>query len=157
MKGIIIYSSLKNKVISTKKIKQTSTDKVDKIFLNKYISIPIFIVIMFLVYFLSVGVVGKSTTECVAMLIQNIEEKVRYFLENLGASSWCQSLVVDGIISGVGAVLGFVPQLIILFLCISVLETTGYMARVTFLLDNLFRKFGLSGESLVPFIVGLRM
>ena len=93
-------------------------------------------------------------------ILENVEKfgiLVKQGLFNLGASDWSISLVVDGIIAGVGAVLGFVPQLIILFLCISILETTGYMSRVTFLLDKLFKKFGLSGETLVPFIVGLRM
>ena len=93
----------------------------------------------------------------VAENIENFGNLVEQGLFNLGASEWSRSLVVDGIIAGVGAVLGFVPQLIILFLCISILETTGYMSRVTFLLDKLFKKFGLSGETLVPFIVGLRM
>lgn len=137
-------SSIKSRVVSTKQMKQTNTDKLDKIFLNKYISIPIFTVIMFLVYFLSVGVVGKASVEWTSELIENIGNVVRNFLQNLGASSWSQSLVVDGIISGVGVVLEFIPQLIILFLCISFLETTGYMARVTFLLDKIFKKFGLS-------------
>ena len=137
-------SKIKNNVISKKKIKTTNTDKLDKIILNKYLSIPIFILIMFLVYFLSVGVVGKTSTEWISKAIESFGEITRAFLSNLGASLWSQSLVVDGIISGVGAVLGFIPQLIILFLCIAILETTGYMSRVTFLLDKLFRKFGLS-------------
>ena len=81
-------------------------------------------------------------------------EVVEGFLENIGTSEWVNSLVVDGIIAGVGAVLGFIPQLIILFICISVLETTGYMSRIALLLDKLFRKIGLSGKSLIPFIVG---
>ena len=139
------------------KIKETMSDKLDKIFLNKFLAFPIFVVIMFLVYYLSVGVVGSFTVDWISDLVKNFGEIVRECLTNLGASAWSTSLVVDGIIAGVGAVLGFVPQLIILFLCISILETTGYMSRVTFLLDKLFKKFGLSGETLVPFIVGLRM
>ena len=112
---------------------------------------------MFLVYYLSVGVVGSFTVDWVAENVEKFGVLVEQGLLNMGASDWSTSLVVDGIIAGVGAVLGFVPQLIILFLCISILETTGYMSRVTFLLDKLFKKFGLSGETLVPFIVGLRM
>ncbi len=148
---------IKNKSTTITPIKETMSDKLDKIFLNKFLAFPIFVVIMFLVYFLSVGVVGSFTVDWISDLVKNFGEIVRECLTNLGASAWSTSLVVDGIIAGVGAVLGFVPQLIILFLCISILETTGYMSRVTFLLDKLFKKFGLSGETLVPFIVGLRM
>ena len=148
---------IKNKSIKIKPVKESISDKLDKIFLNKFIAFPIFVAIMFLVYYLSVGVVGSFTVDWVAGIVENFGALVEQGLINLGASDWSTSLVVDGIIAGVGAVLGFVPQLIILFLCISILETTGYMSRVTFLLDKLFKKFGLSGETLVPFIVGLRM
>ena len=148
---------IKNKSTTITPIKETMSDKLDKMFLNKFLAFPIFVVIMFLVYYLSVGVVGSFTVDWISDLVKNFGEIVREGLTNLGASAWSTSLVVDGIIAGVGAVLGFVPQLIILFLCISILETTGYMSRVTFLLDKLFKKFGLSGETLVPFIVGLRM
>ena len=148
---------IKNKSTTITPIKETMSDKLDKIFLNKFLAFPIFVVIMFLVYYLSVGVVGSFTVDWISDLVKNFGEIVREGLTNLGASAWSTSLVVDGIIAGVGAVLGFVPQLIILFLCILILETTRYMSRVTFLLDKLFKKFGLSGETLVPFIVGLRM
>lgn len=149
---------IRKKVVKIKKTKEQSiTDKLDKIFLNKFAAFPIFVVIMFLIYYLSVGVVGSFTVDWITELINNFGENVRIFLVNLGASAWSVSLVVDGIIAGSGSVLGFVPQLIILFLCISILETTGYMSRVTFLLDKIFKKFGLSGETLVPFVVGLRM
>lgn len=150
-------ANIKNKVISIKKVKDTNVRELDKIFLNKYLAIPIFIIIMFLIYYLSVGVVGKICTDWILNTIKQFGENIRIFLNSLGASCWSQSLVVDGIISGVGCVLSFIPQLTILFLCISFLETTAYMARVTFLLDKIFRKFGLCGESLIPFIVGLRM
>ncbi|MBQ3145882.1 MAG: ferrous iron transport protein B [Clostridia bacterium] len=146
---------IKNKSAKMKSVKESMSDKLDKIFLNKFIAFPIFIAIMFLVYYLSVGVVGSFTVDWVAGIVENFGLLVEQGLTNLGASNWSTSLVVDGIIAGVGAVLGFVPQLTILFLCISILETTGYMSRVTFLLDKLFKKFGLSGETLVPFIVGL--
>lgn len=148
---------IKNKSTKIKQVKESMSDKLDKIFLNKFIAFPIFIIIMFLVYYLSVGVVGSFTVDWVAENVEKFGSLVEQGLTNLGASEWSTSLVVDGIIAGCGAVLGFVPQLIILFLCISILETTGYMSRVTFLLDKLFKKFGLSGETLVPFIVGLRM
>lgn len=148
---------IKNKVTTISPIKETMSDKLDKIFLNKLFAFPIFIIIMFLVYYLSVGVVGSFTVDWVTDAVANFGETLRGVLTNLGASNWSVSLVVDGIVAGTGAVLGFVPQLIILFFCISILETTGYMSRITFLLDKLFKKFGLSGQTLVPFIVGLRM
>ena len=148
---------VKNKSIELKPVQESISDKLDKIFLNKFLAFPIFIGVMFLVYYLSVGVIGSFTVDWIAGIVENFGEHLREALINLGTSEWSQSLVVDGIVAGVGAVVGFVPQLIILFLCISILETTGYMSRVTFLLDKLFKKFGLSGETLIPFIVGLRM
>ena len=138
-------------------IKETTSDKLDKIFLNKFLALPIFIMIMFLIYYLLVGVIGKHTTDFVSESIQKFGEIIRIFLLDIKAPVWIVSLVIDGILQGVGAVLGFVPQLTILFLCISILETTGYMSRVAFLLDRLFKKFGLNGQSIIPFIVGLRM
>lgn len=152
------------------------TDKLDKIFLNKWAAIPIFIVIMALVYILSVGLVGGLTVSFVDALFNGSEEiEFNFFglvwtapfeiagigpglggwLESIGASPWAVSLVADGIVAGVGAVCNFVPQLIILFICLSLLETTGYMSRISFLLDRIFHKFGLSGKSLVPFVVGV--
>ena len=131
-----------------------NSDRLDKILLNKWIAIPIFIGIMFLIYYLSVGVVGKYTAEWISNGFENLGELMSAFMEKANVSSWINSLIVDGIIAGVGAVLSFIPQLAILFLCISILETTGYMARIAILLDKLFRKIGLSGKSLIPFIVG---
>ena len=148
---------VKKESVERKEMKESSTDKLDRIFLNKWIAFPIFTIIMFLVYYLSVGVIGSFTVDWVGGVVESFGQIVEKFLINIGASNWSTSLVVDGIIAGCGAVLGFVPQLIILFLCISILETTGYMSRVTFLLDKLFKRFGLSGETLVPFIVGLRV
>jgi len=144
----------KKQSVAKMPVKESVSDKLDKIFLNKWIAFPIFIIMMFLVYYLSVGVVGSYTVDFVAGIVESMGENVAQFLGNIGTSKWINSLVVDGIIAGVGAVLGFVPQLIILFICISVLETTGYMSRIALLLDKIFRKLGLSGKSLIPFIVG---
>lgn len=139
-----------NKIAQEKNI----SDKLDEIFLNKWIAFPLFALIMFLIYYLSVGVVGKSTID----LINNITDSLKIFisnwLSNFKISNLIISLIVDGIMTGVGAVLSFVPQLIILFLCISILETSGYMSRTALLLDKLFKKIGLNGKSLIPFIVG---
>ena len=145
---------VKKDIVKKKPEIQTISDKLDKIFLNKWLAFPIFIVIMFLVYFLSVGVVGSATVDWVGETFENISAVVEEWLTNLGTSDVIVSLIVKGIIAGVSAILGFVPQLIILFLCISILETTGYMSRISMLLDRLFRRIGLSGKSLIPFIVG---
>ena len=126
----------------------------DKIFLNKLLAIPIFILIMFLIYFLSVGLIGSNFSEIINNNFDNFKIFVQNFLSGIRVSEWIVSLVCNGIVTGVGSVLSFLPQLIILFLCISILETTGYMSRVTFLLDNFFRRIGLNGKSLIPFIVG---
>lgn len=130
------------------------TDKLDKIFLNKWLAIPIFIIIMFLIYFLSVGVVGAYTTELLSQLIDSITKNTGEVLFSLNVSNWLISLIKNGILAGVGAVIGFIPQLFILFLLISLLEVSGYMSRISLLLDRMFRKIGLSGKALIPFIVG---
>lgn len=151
------YAFIENMVkecVKKKIHRESLTDKLDKVFLNKILAFPIFIVIMFLVYYLSVGIVGSFTVDWVGEVVGEFGEWVGGIMENSGTSEWINSLVVDGIIAGVGAVLGFVPQLIILFLCIALLETTGYMSRIALLLDKIFRKIGLSGKSLIPFIVG---
>ena len=161
------------------KIPKTSiTDKIDKIVLNKYLALPIFIIVMLLVYLLSVGFVGGATVGIVDGLFNGMDsiEFALPFMEpvvvelghpvmglgpwlaelitNAGGSQWAASLVADGVVAGIGAVLNFLPQLLILFLLLSLLETVGYMSRVTFLFDRAFRKIGMSGKSLIPFIVG---
>lgn len=143
-----------NECVLRKKVNENISEKLDKIFLNKWFAFPIFIVIMFLVYYLSVGVVGNFTVDWIGEKIEILGEWSRNILENYGTSEYIISLITDGIISGVGAVLGFIPQLTILFLSISILETSGYMSRIALLLDKLFRKIGLSGKSLIPFIIG---
>ena len=145
---------VKEKTFKKIKCEESVSSKLDKVFLNKWFAFPIFITVMFLIYYLSVGVVGSFTVDFIGGLVELFGEFVAIKLENFGTSEWVNSLVVDGIIAGVGAVLGFIPQLIILFTLISVLETSGYMARIALLLDKLFRKIGLSGKSLIPFIVG---
>ena len=136
--------NVKSRTFNKFKTTETISDKLDKIFLNKWLAFPIFVVIMFLVYYLSVGVIGMYTVDWVGGIVETFGENVGVFLDGIGTSKWLNSLVVDGIIAGVGAILGFVPQLIILFICISVLETTGYMSRIALLLDKLFRRIGLS-------------
>ena len=144
----------KRQAIAKMPQQQNISDKLDKIFLNKWLAFPIFVIIMFLVYYLSVGVVGNFTVDWVTGIVETLSANIKVVLENIGTSEWVNSLVVDGIVAGVGAVISFVPQLIILFICISMLETTGYMSRIAILLDKVFRNIGLSGKSLIPFIIG---
>ncbi len=145
---------IKNQCVTQPKNVVTITDRLDKILLNKWLAIPIFACIMALIYYLAVGVVGSWTVDLVDGAIHSFSGWVAETLHHLGASSWIISLICDGIIKGVGAVLNFAPQLVILFLCIAILETSGYMSRIAFFLDKVFKKFGLSGKSLIPFIVG---
>ncbi len=145
---------IKEKAVVSKVVKQSTTDKLDKIFLNKWLAIPIFALIMTMIYILAVGVVGSFTVDFVDTYVGIFGEWIGGKLETINTSSWLVSLIVDGVIAGVGAALNFVPQLIILFFLIAILEVTGYMARIAFFLDKIFRKIGLSGKSLIPFIVG---
>lgn len=146
--------NIRDEAVIMKKANMTTTDRLDMVFLNKYLAIPIFMVIMFGVYYLAAGPIGSWTVEVVEDLMETISEFFGEWLVGVGASSWSISLVVDGIFAGVGAILGFLPQLIILFILISLLETTGYMSRIAFFLDRVFHRVGLSGKSLIPFIIG---
>ena len=147
-------TSFKNDVVTKLNTKESITDKIDKIILNKYLAIPIFVCVMAVVYLLAVGVVGSATVNLIDDGVTNFSDWFGNVLSSWGASPWAVSLVCDGIISGVGSVLNFVPQLIILFICVALLETCGYMSRIAFFFDKIFKKFGLSGKSLIPFIVG---
>ncbi len=135
--------------------KLTVSDKIDKIVTNRILAIPIFVVIMWLVYTISIGTIGDWTVGFMndTLFGEIIVPAVTTGLESIGCAAWLVSLVADGIVGGVGAVLGFVPQMVILFLLLSILEDCGYMSRVAFIMDRLFRKFGLSGKSFIPMLV----
>lgn len=136
------------------KEKLTVSDKIDKIVTNRILGIPIFIAIMFIVYYISVTTIGTFVTDWTNdTFVGAIQGWVGTFLTNLGASDLIKGLVVDGIIGGVGAVLGFVPQMAILFLFLSILEDCGYMVRIAFVMDRVFRHFGLSGKSFIPLLI----
>lgn len=139
-----------------KKVNHVSTsEKIDRIMTNRFLALPIFLGIMFIIYYLSISFIGDLTTGWMEYLIgELIGENVRTYLTNGGVTPWLISLIVDGLIGGVGAVLVFIPQLTILFFFLSVLEDTGYMARIAFIMDRLFRKFGLSGKSFIPMLIG---
>lgn len=146
--------NVKEDCVTFKPMQTSISDKLDKVFLNKWAAIPIFVAIMAAMYVLSVGVVGGLTVDLIGEGIDGLGAIVGEWLADIGASAWAVSLVVDGMFAGVGAVLSFVPQLMILFLCIAILETSGYMSRIAFVLDRIFRKIGLSGKALIPFIIG---
>ena len=133
------------------------SDKIDKIVTNKFLALPIFALIMFLVYFIAIGSVGDWTVGFMndTLFGEWIIPGVTNFLESINCAPWLVGLIADGIIGGVGAVLGFVPQMMILFLLLSILEDCGYMSRVAFIMDRLFRKFGLSGKSFIPMLVAI--
>lgn len=141
----------------TKSGAETATEKIDKIITNKYLSLPIFALIMFGVYYISVTTIGGWLSE---LITENIFSEnglpllVSDFLASINCAPWLSSLITDGIIGGVGAVLSFVPQIFVLFIFLSFLEDCGYMSRIAFIMDKLFRKFGLSGKSFIPILVG---
>ena len=134
--------------------KLTVSDRIDQIVTNRILGIPIFIAVMFIVYYISVSTVGTFVTDWTNdVFVVAIQDAVSGFLESLGASEMILSLVVDGIVGGLGAVLGFVPQMAILFLFLSILEDCGYMVRIAFVMDRVFRHFGLSGKSFIPLLI----
>ncbi|KLU63600.1 ferrous iron transport protein B [Peptococcaceae bacterium CEB3] len=132
------------------------SDKIDRIATNRFLALPIFAVIMFLMYYISVTTVGRIATDWVNNTLFGdwITSGATSALSAVGAANWLSGLIVNGIIGGVGTVLGFVPQMLILFFFLSLLEDSGYMARVAFIMDRIFRKFGLSGKSFIPILIG---
>ena len=147
------------KLISTTvekpKEKLTMSDKIDKIVTNRFLGIPIFLAVMFVVYYISVTTIGTFVTDWTNdVFVVAIQDAVSGFLGSVGASSLLTAVIVDGIIGGVGAVIGFAPQMAILFLFLSILEDCGYMVRIAFVMDRVFRYFGLSGKSFIPLLIG---
>ena len=134
----------------------STSDKIDKIVTNRILALPIFIVVMYVVYWIAMGPFGTFLTDWTNDVLGGawMTEGSRSLLESWGTADWLTGLVSDGIVAGVGAVLGFVPQMLVLFLMLSILEDIGYMARVAFIMDRIFRKFGLSGKSFIPMLIG---
>ncbi|MEG1846891.1 MAG: ferrous iron transport protein B [Lachnospiraceae bacterium] len=151
-----INNLVENCVRKKQRLGGSSSDKIDRIVTNRVLALPIFAVVMFCVYYISVTTVGTFVTDWTNDTLFGtwILPIVGEFLERVAVAPWLIGLIVDGIIGGVGAVLGFVPQMLILFLMLSVLEDCGYMARVAFIMDRIFRKFGLSGKSFIPMLIG---
>ncbi len=153
---VYISSIIGECVTKTQRGKMTTSDKIDRIVTNRWLALPIFALVMFLVYYVSVTTVGDWLTGWTndTLFGEWIIPGAQGFFEGIGCADWLTGLIVDGIISGVGAVLGFVPQMLVLFLFLAFLESCGYMARVAFIMDRIFRKFGLSGKSFIPMLIG---
>ena len=136
--------------------KLTTSDKIDRIVTNRWLALPIFAVVMWIVYYVSVSTVGGFVTDWTNDVLfgEIIPPAIESALEAVHCAAWLQGLILDGIVAGVGAVLGFVPQMLVLFLFLAFLESCGYMARIAFIMDRIFRKFGLSGKSFIPILVG---
>ena len=150
-----------------KKDKVTTSDKIDRIVTNRFLALPIFAVIMFIVYYVSVTTVGTWATDWAndgvfgdgwslfgLVDVPGVPVIVGNLLDAVNCAPWLEGLILDGIVAGVGAVLGFVPQMLVLFIFLAFLESCGYMARVAFIMDRIFRKFGLSGKSFIPMLIG---
>lgn len=136
--------------------KMTVSDKIDRIVTNRILALPIFAAVMYIVYYVSVTTVGTYVTDWTNDVLfgEIIPPAIESFLVSIHCAGWLQGLILDGVVAGVGAVLGFVPQMLVLFIFLAFLEGCGYMARVAFIMDRIFRKFGLSGKSFIPMLIG---
>lgn len=153
---IYIASIINNCIKRKNKGGMTISDRIDRVVTNRFFALPIFAVVMFIVYYVSVSTVGDWLTDWTndTLFGDWITSGANSFLEKIGCADWLTGLIVDGIIGGVGAVLGFVPQMLVLFIFLAFLESCGYMARIAFVMDRIFRKFGLSGKSFIPMLIG---
>jgi len=150
-----IIEKITKEVVDNSNVKKSITEKIDNVVTNRWLAIPIFLVIMFIVYYISIITVGDFATGFMEYLFSDVlGANLATLMGQVGIASWLISLVVDGIIAGVGAVLAFVPQMTILFFFLSFLEDSGYMSRIAFIMDSVFRKFGLSGKSFIPMLIG---
>mgnify|MGYP000671977089 FL=1 len=152
----VYISSIINDCYKKNRAGLTISDKIDMVVTNRWLALPIFAVVMFIVYFVSVTTVGTWITDWTNDVLfgKIIPQAVENLLVAAGTADWLQSLILDGIVAGVGAVLGFVPQMFVLFAFLAFLEACGYMARIAFIMDRIFRKFGLSGKSFIPMLIG---
>ncbi len=153
---VYISSIIGQCVTKARKDKLTTSDKIDRIVTNRWLALPIFAVVMWIVYYVSVTTVGTFVTDWTNDVLFGdiIPPAIQSALEAVNCAAWLEGLIVDGIVAGVGAVLGFVPQMLVLFIFLAFLESCGYMARVAFIMDRIFRKFGLSGKSFIPMLIG---
>ncbi len=149
----VVEASVKKK---HKGIKLTASDRIDRVVTNRFLALPIFALVMFAVYYISVTTVGTIVTDFTndTLFGEWIMGNLSAWLSSVNVAPWLIGLIVDGIVGGVGAVIGFVPQMLVLFFLLALLEDVGYMARVAFIMDRIFRKFGLSGKSFIPMLIG---
>lgn len=166
----VYISSIIGECCTKKDVKKLSiSDKIDRIVTNRWLALPIFAAVMWLVYFISVTTVGTWATDWAndgvfgdgwhlfgieSLFVPSVPSIIESGLNAIGCADWLKGLILDGIVAGVGAVLGFVPQMLVLFIFLAFLEACGYMARVAFIMDRIFRKFGLSGKSFIPMLIG---
>lgn len=153
---VYISSIIGECVTKQQKEKLTISDKIDRVVTNRWLALPIFAAVMWLVYYVSVSTVGTIVTDWTNDVLfgEIIPPAIESLLVAVNCANWLQGLILDGIVAGVGAVLGFVPQMLVLFIFLAFLESCGYMARVAFIMDRIFRKFGLSGKSFIPMLIG---
>ncbi len=153
---VYISSIIGDCITKNKKSAMTTSDKIDRIVTNRWLALPIFAVVMWLVYYIAITAVGGPATDWTNDVLfgEIIPPAVENLLNAIHCADWLQGLILDGIVAGVGAVLGFVPQMLVLFIMLAFLEACGYMARVAFIMDRVFRKFGLSGKSFIPMLIG---
>ncbi len=149
-------ASVIGRCLNKKKKGLSTSDKIDRIVTNRWLALPIFAVVMFAVYWIAMGPFGTFLTDWTNDVLGGawLTDGSRAILESIGCADWLTGLISDGIFAGVGAVLGFVPQMLVLFILLAILEYCGYMARIAFILDRIFRRFGLSGKSFIPMLVG---
>ena len=150
-----IASVIRDSLVKARKEKLTTSDKIDRIVTNRILALPIFAAVMYLVYFLSIQTVGTMWTNWANDVLfgKYVPDLVTSGLDYLQVQDWLKSLIVDGIVAGIGTVLGFLPQIFVLFICLGVLEDIGYMSRIAFVMDRIFRRFGLSGKSFIPMLI----
>ena len=155
---LVISDILKHCYRKQSRANLTISDKIDRIVTNRILALPIFALVMFVIYYLSITTVGTMMTDWVndVLFTEIIPPAVEGWLTSIHTAGWLQSLILDGVIAGVGAVLGFLPQMMVMFLLLALLEDCGYMARIAFIMDRIFRRFGLSGKSFIPMLIGLR-
>ena len=153
---VYISSIIGDCVKKNKTQELTTSDKIDRIVTNRWLALPIFAIVMWIVYYVSVSTVGDFVTGWTNGVLfgEIIPPAIENILVSVNCADWLQGLILDGIVAGVGAVLGFVPQMLVLFIFLAFLEACGYMARVAFIMDRIFRKFGLSGKSFIPMLIG---
>ncbi|MBV4420468.1 ferrous iron transport protein B [Clostridium tyrobutyricum] len=151
-----ISKIIKQAVHKSNKVEVSISDKIDRVITNRILALPIFAGIMFLVYYFSISTVGGWMTDWINdnLFGDFVPNNVQWILNSIGTADWLNSFILNGIVAGVGAVLGFVPQMAMLFLCLAILEDCGYMSRIAFIMDRLFRRFGLSGKSFIPILIG---